>query len=772
MTGMKTLFWAFAVGALVLTSGCSPEAGPEGGEDGGEPLGSESCDEAGLVDWDGDGIADDMEGEGDPDGDGIPNDLDDDSDGDGRSDSDEAVRRDCAEPPYDSDEDGTPDFLDLDSDDNGIPDADETDHDTDGNGIPDWRDPDDDGDRISDVDELGPDLLDPADTDGDGTSDFHDTDSDGDGILDALETADDLDADGLGNFRDLDSDNDGLSDEAEGTGDCDGDGLGNWIDTDSNGDGIPDWEPDVVHEGPCPPCAPDCEASGPVEPSADDEEAEGLVPNPDGSGVVIGSDSLNAGFAWIANSNEPWPDDPRTIGTVTKLDLDTGEEVARYVVGFAGQNNSPSRTAVDGAGDAYVACRAFGGRGSVVKIAANEEDCIDRNHNGRIDTSRGSEPLPYEEDECVLWTVQVGGSNSVPRALAVDLGGLDSTIGFPWVGLHSERRMLRLDPDTGEVLDEVSVEVTPYGAAIDSLGSIWLSSFAGGMDGYIQRVDSITVEADPAVRLGGGCTGPYGIATDSRDRVWLGAYDNMACRYDPADGSWFMVRLGEMGVSSRGLAVDAFDQVWVAAHGFGPTGGDTGYLFGFDAEDGGGLRSILTGGRTPVGVAVDFRGLIWAVNQTTNNATRLDPFTEEIDLFEVGQGPYTYSDFTGFQRARVWSQGSWSTVFERCPDIPDPTEALWRNLVWSVDTPSSSSIEFRGQTAETLAELGDAEAVVLATVPSATSPVDIEETFEAAGLATGRFLRITVILHSAGGSVSPVFESLEVSWECDDGPVG
>lgn len=764
-------FIVFTALGLVLAFACSPEIGPpiDGEEDAGNPLGSESCDDLGLEDYDGDTISDEMEGNGDSDGDGLANARDDDSDGDGHLDVDEAVRRDCGDPPYDSDDDGIPDYLDLDSDDNRIPDADENDNDIDGDGIPNWRDRDDDGDRINDDIELGPDALDPADTDVDGISDYHDDDSDGDGILDITEGSEDIDLDGLANFRDLDSDGDGLDDEAEGTGDCDGDGLGNWIDTDSNGDGIPDWAGEVEHEGACPPCAPECIATGEIVPSADDDDATGLVPNPDGPGVIIGSDSLDAGFAWIANTNDPWPSAAGTIGTVTKLDLETGEEVARYVVGFPGQNNSPSRTAVDGIGDAYVACRAFGGRGAVSKIAANLEDCIDRNRNGRIETSNDSTPLPHGEDECVMWTVQVGGSNSVPRALVIDLGGLDPTVGYPWVGLHSERRMVRLDPIDGAVLDTVVVGVQPYGAALDSLGSIWISSFAGSTNGNIQRLDSVTLDVDPMVRLEAGCAGPYGIATDIDDRVWVGAYGNHACRYDPMDGSWFKVDMPIGGITSRGIAVDPYNVVWVAAHGAGI---DAGYFVGFDAEDGAGIRAVPTGGSTPVGIAVDSMGYVWAVNQGTSNASRLDPFSDEVDLFPVGTGPYTYSDFTGFQRARVWTQGSWSGVFERCADQPEATRAWWRNLVWAADVPSSTSIEIHGQTADTEEELADAESITLAELPGSDHPLDIEEAFERAGITTGRFLLITVILRSGGGSATPVFENLEVSWECDEGPVG
>ena len=64
----------------------------------------------------------------------------------------------------------------------------------------------------------------------------------------------------------------------------------------------------------------------------------------------------------------------------------------------------PSRVVVDGSGDAYVANRGFSMQGTVTKIAANIDDCVDRNGNGMIDTSTGSTALPFDEDECVLWT--------------------------------------------------------------------------------------------------------------------------------------------------------------------------------------------------------------------------------------------------------------------------------------------------------------------------------------------------------------------------------
>ena len=79
----------------------------------------------------------------------------------------------------------------------------------------------------------------------------------------------------------------------------------------------------------------------------------------------------------------------------------------------------------------YVANRAFGGQGTITKIAGFREDCVDRNGDGVIQTSEDvnlngliDRHIPGEywgqEDECLLWTVDVGqASGGIPRAIAV-----------------------------------------------------------------------------------------------------------------------------------------------------------------------------------------------------------------------------------------------------------------------------------------------------------------------------------------------------------------
>ena len=154
----------------------------------------------------------------DTDGDGIPNYL---------------------EGPGDADGDGIPNWFDSDSDNDGISDAVEGSGDSDGDGVLDAQDTDSDNDGISDADEVGDYTDMPLDSDLDGVPDFQDADSDNDGIPDAVEVGHpedpvDTDNDGLPDYLDTDSDNDGLTDGEEA-------GYEPSQPTDTDEDGVPDY---------------------------------------------------------------------------------------------------------------------------------------------------------------------------------------------------------------------------------------------------------------------------------------------------------------------------------------------------------------------------------------------------------------------------------------------------------------------------------------------------------------------------------------------------
>ncbi|HSP77855.1 MAG TPA: hypothetical protein VLQ93_04975, partial [Myxococcaceae bacterium] len=115
---------------------------------------------------------------------------------------------------------------------------------------------------------------------------------------------------------------------------------------------------------------------------------------PNGNQLQLDTSSTTEPFIWLANFS---------LGAVTKVDTRTGRQVAKYdsvlvknwdgtvnaVASPRANCNSPSRTAVDGAGNAFVANRALGCGVSpaVTKYAGSLSACVDRNGNGKIDTS-------------------------------------------------------------------------------------------------------------------------------------------------------------------------------------------------------------------------------------------------------------------------------------------------------------------------------------------------------------------------------------------------
>src|SRR5450432_3195565 len=242
----------------------------------------------------------------------------------------------------------------------------------------------------------------------------------------------------------------------------------------------------------------------------------GVTVDPNGR-VTLSSTDLQLNFALIAN----W-----TMGTVSKYDTknllpDGGiHEVARYisVIPIDGKGNpnhstsaqvyNPSRTAIDINSDFWVANFAANKNQyfSATKIAGNTFDCIDRNGNGKIDTSFDDPTTPggifgvidpseyanpkdpnnvLEYDECVLFTQELGNINPNGAfgegAIAI-AGGIEGAPGDVWVSTWIDRKVFRLDPLNGvpkPVYPDGGVffsvpDLEPYGAAVDALNRLWV----------------------------------------------------------------------------------------------------------------------------------------------------------------------------------------------------------------------------------------------------------------------------------------------------------
>jgi len=352
-------------------------------------------------------------------------------------------------------------------------------------------------------------------------------------------------------------------------------------------------------------------------------------------------------YIWIANSVE---------GTVSKIDTTTGTEVGRYVTGptttgLGDVNNGPSRTSVNLYGDAAVANR----NGGVTKIAAQEQDCVDLNGNGGIDTSSGpADVLDWGEDECVLWhhptPTNPTSYQEGPRPLAWvgELDTYDCPVQNPplWVGYYNqvgnEGIFERIDGETGDLMDTVEVPWSgqtwgPYGGAVNADGDFFAVGWSAA---FVVRIDAETLET--TVYNPPGFVSFYGMALDAEGDVWVtGCGDSTVYHLDPDTSTWTTVGTGPGCL--RGVQVDTEGRAFIAHNGF-PDG-----LMVVDTA----TQSILSpnvplaGAQTPVGVSIDVDGFVWVVDQG-GFAFKVDPDTYAIDLQVTGlNSPYTYSDMTG-----------------------------------------------------------------------------------------------------------------------------
>jgi hypothetical protein len=376
-------------------------------------------------------------------------------------------------------------------------------------------------------------------------------------------------------------------------------------------------------------------------------DAGGHVGDCGGEGGGRGQDDETAfSIIWIANSTE---------GTVSKVDTVTAIELARYETGP--DDPDPSRTSVNLFGDVAIANRS----GSVVKIAADIDNCVDLDQDGAITTSQGSDDvLPWGTDECVRWYHDVGfaggGGNSNqggPRAIAWDAGeqGPDGCPTDPklWVGWRNQPeaavRIRRLDGETGAALGEVDGPDWDqqwghgtYGGATDKHRDFW----GLGSSGTLIRVDAETLAVDrwdnpePNRVL-------YGIALDQLGDPWLGGWDGSLWRFDVASQSWEdHGQVGEPG-RLRGLALDPDGHAWIA-------GNDPCGLIRYDTVNGQPVAAQieLPGCEEPVGVSIDSNGFVWVVDRGAELAYKVDPDTQSVTATVEGLvDPYTYSDMTG-----------------------------------------------------------------------------------------------------------------------------
>lgn len=496
-------------------------------------------------------------------------------------------------------------------------------------------------------------------------------------------------------------------------------------------------------------------------------EGQGVVLNPDGSITLEQDDTIsNDRFIWISNTGQ---------GTVSRVNTRTLEEEGRYWTGPDGAGNDPSRTSVNSFGDVFVGNRTGG---SITKISSRGENCRDVTDDGQITTSTGRNDVkPWGQDDCVKWNTKLC-NDCLVRAIAAqdsDSTGDEIVEPYVWAGDFISQRIWKLNGDTGEILLETQAPVRPYGFALDRSGNLWVSGPNWGFDAeqrWLGRVDTNRCfdEASCNVAV---CDGedrtdcvkqriptpngfqPYGITIDYQQRVWLGG-DRVA-RYNPMAPGGSRWAIINPGVFVHGISADEKGFVWASAwvpqvSGNQIVGTHDGAVFQIDAERPDNFQRVNgTDKLASKGVAVDFEGKVWSINQLTQDATIIEPgdafgqarVTDEVKNFVY---PYVYSDMTGAQLRYATDQlGFWRRTFEECSPPENYFGTTWKTLGWQAEVPDPSrgSIVIRVRAAVSQQALDKAEWIPVATITSTEqSTFDLQQLFDQKGWQGASYVEV------------------------------
>ena len=412
-------------------------------------------------------------------------------------------------------------------------------------------------------------------------------------------------------------------------------------------------------------------------------------------------------YVWVANS----PQD-----TVSKIHAATATEEARFLVG-----DNPSRTAVDGHGDAWIAMRGNEGDSDTTQAGSNEL------WDNVVKIDGHCMPViapPVPTLECVVLDVPEVGN--LLRGLAIDARN------DVWVGAHGSMEVIHLDGETGAELARVPLKKThPYGLAIDEWGYVWVASTLGDVN--VVRIDPVSMEVlelDPAKDIK---QTPYGIAADGDGRMWFGSAGDDVFSIDIDTLEWRDI--WKVGSTTRGVAIDDKGFLWAA-----DSTQDS--ALKIDKDTGEVLAEIMVPSE-PVGVAIDHDGFVWAVSEIGGTAVKMDDQGVIHATVEGLKGPYTYSDMTG-SAFRVFRKlkGVYQATFDSSHE-----GAQWSSVSLVGKVPDSATVSLRVR-AGGGGEVGGAWSDVSFEDPPAT--LDVE----------GRYLEVDLLLEATVREEVPHVERL------------
>lgn len=472
--------------------------------------------------------------------------------------------------------------------------------------------------------------------------------------------------------------------------------------------------------------------------TADFTEGEGVnLVRDEFNHLHLDNEATPFNFIWVAVSSK---------GTVVKIDTDNGQVLGEYFSSPAGQPKDPSRTTVDHNGNVWASNRAGN---SVLRIGLAENgQCVDRNGNGVIDTSRGQgdiRPWPNTagadtdggvetaQDECIINYTRVRSTGT--RHVSVN------ALNDVWVSGTGGEKFDLIDGTTGLIKrQEPSVGFGGYGGLIDKKGVIWSAR------SLLRWDTALPLKGANGGNWKGYGHDSYGLCIDSQGNVWNTSLRGNVIRKFAPDGT--LIGAFDHGSNAaQGCVVDRNDHVWVA---HSTSSRSVGHLKG----DGTFIGNV-TVGDGPTGVAVDAKGKIWSTNFDSRTVSRIDPDAGpmgadgttrvgQVDLTTVDLkgNLYNYSDMTGSTLSGAPAGGTWTHVFDSGREGAEWGVAGWHGRV-----------------------CGDGALVVTASSSNDrlqfSAPVTLKNG-AAITLPNGRHLKIAVTFKRASSGESPFLFDLTV----------
>lgn len=368
--------------------------------------------------------------------------------------------------------------------------------------------------------------------------------------------------------------------------------------------------------------------------------------------------------AWIANPQDD---------TVSKLDTGSMQIVGRFATRApamipAGGSTStaaegaavtgPVATSVSIDGRAAVVANQSGG---LTKIYAHPQDCdATQNTAAGLQTSTDGTALAWGWDECVAWHVAFDFTTQTTVAWGpgdFDPITCDHVDQVVWTaGCNEDEDLLssvvRIDGDSGMVLDEIGLSAFPCASAlptmgaVDREGSFWFAA----NDPETPRLGRISaqgqllvIEVPPVV--------PSGIAIDPEGRVWLSSRGASglatAARYMPATNDWDLAQ-NILATGRSGIVADEAGRMWLAYQGFAgaPVPGGT-FVEGDTMQVDAPVGAVCPSGGCGT-ISLDFTGRVWTTSVSGDRVHRYDPQDGSVSMSSGMNVSAHGSDMTGW----------------------------------------------------------------------------------------------------------------------------